>query len=124
MTTTLTTQDFVVIEEKVRRLRENGTTNPIVEDFWHLIEAHRAILLAEESPRRCPADRYCSKHRFVHGGEAEELRKGIERLIVDADDTKHRLGAVVRTSRLMLLLDEVDARDSLAYLEAKGTVAK
>lgn len=47
----------------------------------------------------------------VHGGEAEELRSGIETLI-----SKHRDGTVPRRE-LIILLDLVDARDSLAHLE-------
>lgn len=56
---------------------------------------------------------YCSEHDFVHGAEAEELRKGIEKLLKDGNDADDfRRG-------LRRLLDRVDARDSLAFLEAK-----
>lgn len=53
----------------------------------------------------------CAVHAFVnHGKEAEELRAGIERVLKD--------GVPSRVARdLRLLLDAVDARDSLAYLE-------
>lgn len=60
----------------------------------------------------------CPEHGFVHGAEAEELRAGIERLIkeadMDPDDGVRRTVA----SELQSLLDSVDARDSLAFLEA------
>jgi hypothetical protein len=47
---------------------------------------------------------------MIHGREADELRNGIEDMIESG----------CRDSRaLMHLLERVDARDSLAYLEAK-----
>jgi hypothetical protein len=54
----------------------------------------------------CPSCEY----NAAHGGEAEELRKGIETLIAD--------GGLVDDPRglLLALLDRVDARDSLAYV--------
>jgi len=60
-------------------------------------------------PKKCVIGEYCSKHDFIHGAEAEELRSGIERLIDEG----------VTERGLRRLLDEVDARDSLAYLEMK-----
>jgi len=54
----------------------------------------------------------CSEHGFVHGAEAEELRSGLEALIAE-NKTRFSIG------RLRNLLDKVDARDSLAYLEAQ-----
>lgn len=70
-------------------------------------------------PTNCPVYAgYCSEHGFTHGAEAEELREGIERLIADAasnpDDGVRR----VSTRDLQRLLDEVDARDSLAFSES------
>ena len=53
----------------------------------------------------------CSVHDFIHGAEAEELREGIEKLMENEDAVKVR--------QLQSLLDRVDARDSLAYLESK-----
>lgn len=63
---------------------------------------------------------YCSTHNFVHGAEAEELRSGIEKLIEQE---------VLRTDEgwrdaLQRLLDRVDARDSLAWLEAGDKTRK
>ena len=46
----------------------------------------------------------------THGHEAEELRRGIEDILKNTDWKDIR-------SELQRLLDETDARDSLAYLE-------
>ena len=63
-------------------------------------------------PRRCPVFATpCPEHGFVHGAEAEELRAGLESLIAHSDKK-------VRAAELQALLDRVDARDSLARLEA------
>jgi len=51
-----------------------------------------------------------------HGGEAEELRKGVERLRDSLADHREYDGYDIR-DRLQTLLDDVDARDSLAWLE-------
>lgn len=59
---------------------------------------------------RCVIGEYCRRHQFIHGAEAEELRERIEGLITGGDD--------IYDSRLRDVLDEVDARDSLALLEA------
>lgn len=58
---------------------------------------------------RCVIGKYCRRHQFIHGAEAEELRERIEALLGTGEVIDHQLRAV---------LDEVDARDSLAYLEA------
>ena len=55
----------------------------------------------------------CPEHGFIHGAEASELREGIEELLSKKLD---RPG--MRTA-LRALLDRVDARDSLARLEAQ-----
>lgn len=61
---------------------------------------------------KCPVYKvFCPEHNFVHGAEAEELRKGVEKLLTD--------GADVSFIDLQRLLDRVDARDSLAFLEAQ-----
>jgi hypothetical protein len=63
----------------------------------------------------------CSVHGFLHGAEAEELRCGVEQLLRESasgpGDAQHDL-AELRLG-LQLLLDHVNARDSLAYLEAR-----
>lgn len=55
----------------------------------------------------------CERHGgAVHGREAEELRAGVERITrqdFDAEDLR---------DDLRRMLDDVDARDSLAFLEA------
>lgn len=80
-------------------------------------EAGRA--LGERAANACPVRGVaCADHGFVHGQEAEELRAGVERLAKE-----HRGGASKRVTvlcdDLLDLLDEVDARDSLAFLETK-----
>lgn len=67
----------------------------------------------------------CREHHFVHGGEAQELRHGIEKIIAWLDqqqdeDSISALTALPGELRADLqdLLDEVDARDSLAFIEA------
>jgi hypothetical protein len=58
----------------------------------------------------------CATHGgAVHGGEAEELRAGIEGLLRSEDH------AGTLRLELQKLLDRVDARDSLAYREATDT---
>jgi len=81
-------------------------------------EIERAVVRACE-PRSgdegCPIRAAgCPEHGFVHGGEAEELRAGLEELLERNGLTRD---AVER------LLDRVDARDSLALLEAADTGA-
>lgn len=62
----------------------------------------------------CPVyDRFCKKHNFVHGAEAEELRQGIEHILEFVDQDADRI-----IDELKDLLDRVDARDSLAFVES------
>ncbi len=67
----------------------------------------------------CPVYRtICTEHGgFTHGAEAEELRQGVER-IIENTDTSGPCDNLL--SDLRALLDRVDARDSLAWIEAKG----
>jgi len=70
---------------------------------------------AQPAPEPPPCSVYghpCHEHGFIHGAEAEELREGIEKLIGEGREA-------VTGRELQRLLDRVDARDSLAYLEAK-----
>lgn len=56
--------------------------------------------------------RGCPHHEgVIHGKEAEELRAGLEELI-EAD--------LVSARSVFALLEQTDARDSLAYLERKS----
>lgn len=57
--------------------------------------------------RRCPVH-----EGQVHGGEASELRRGVEELLDEGT------GQISRRA-LQRLLDQVDARDSLAHEEAR-----
>ena len=68
--------------------------------------------MSRKQTKACPA------HAFQrHGKEAEELRAGIESLIAGADDSVDHDARVVSVHDLQRLLDSVDARDSLAFLE-------
>ncbi len=73
----------------------------------------------------CIIGKPCKRHGFVHGWEAEELRKGIEDLISHCEDMKWDSGhsrydiPVVTVQNLRELLDQVDAQDSLTYLESQ-----
>jgi hypothetical protein len=65
----------------------------------------------------------CEKHGGVHGQEAEELRVGIEQILKNTVDVcggeaLHVLHATRKS--LIFLLDQIDARDSLAFLEASA----
>lgn len=67
-------------------------------------EGHRD---GEASPNRT-----CAVHAGqVHGREAEELRSGIEEALDSTDDHAEAIGAVRR------VLQQVDSRDSLAFIE-------
>lgn len=62
--------------------------------------------------------RECAVHgQQVHGGEAEELRKGIEEIVKYMDAAEDSDDLISGVRRLKALLEEVDARDSLAYRE-------
>lgn len=82
---------------------------------WKEPEIDEAVERVYQAPS-CPITRaYCHVHGQVHGAEAEELRRWIENLLFEAtascapDDWP---------AALQKLLDRVDARDSLAFLEA------
>ena len=67
----------------------------------------------------CPVKNvYCFEHGYYHGQEAEELRKGIEKVLTDWCYEENDPSGWI-TDKLTLLLDEVDARDSLAFIEGK-----
>lgn len=57
----------------------------------------------------CAIGVLCKTHGFVHGKEAEELRNSIEALASNPKGCTQ--------NELLQLLDKVDARDSLAFLE-------
>lgn len=61
----------------------------------------------------CPMHVSCVAHGFFHGAEAIELREGIEKII----ENQSSRGESYAYDRLRNLLEQVDARDSLAYAE-------
>lgn len=60
---------------------------------------------SKKGARRCPVH-----GGEIHGGEAEELRAGLEGLMKEGN---------VTSRGVQRLLDRVDARDSLAHLEVR-----
>lgn len=63
----------------------------------------------------------CEKHGgAVHGQEAEELRAGVEKILQDMSGVRDGESSDLEDFRrsLIRLLDRVDARDSLSFLEA------
>lgn len=73
-----------------------------------------------KSIARCPIrGEYCGEHGFVHGYEAEQLRKGVEILVGEYFNPNAPVDDCEALRReLKALLDRVDARDSLAFVEA------
>lgn len=60
----------------------------------------------------------CPVHSYeTHGKEAEELRRGVESIIRRWAAADNPQPMVMVLEELGNLLDRVDARDSLAYLE-------
>lgn len=82
-----------------------------LSDAWRSIAEleDQALASSNASPSPCAMGKYCSKHEFTHGAEAEELREKLAVLCARLEK--------IPSPRIGALLDEVDARDSLAYLE-------
>ncbi len=59
----------------------------------------------------CVIGKRCERHDFIHGAEAEELREELEKV---AETDEEGEGNWARR-----ILDKVDARDSLAYVEVR-----
>lgn len=84
---------------------------------------------AREMEMTCPIRNVsCPEHGFIHGKEAEELRQGIERLLekyppATGCDNDPKWDRCDLLWDLRKLLDRVDARDSLAWLEARDTTS-
>lgn len=55
--------------------------------------------------RSCTIGEYCDDHDFIHGAEAEELRERLAKL---------------KNRRVNAILDDVDARDAMAYLDRQA----
>jgi len=84
------------------------TAAEFARDALAAIHAAPVETLADDA---CVIGRYCRKHDFIHGAEAEEWRERVERFAAANEDNKH--GRWARR-----LLDKVDARDSCAYVES------
>lgn len=69
----------------------------------------------------CVIGKLCAEHQFVHGAEAEQLRAKAEEFIARLNSAEAREGidSQVVADDLQDLLDSVDARDSLAFVEVK-----
>lgn len=72
----------------------------------------------------CSITGYCHEHGFWHGGEASELRCGIEKILAEHGDAREGDDYLFDTYRdlcldVQKLLDCTDARDSLAFEEMK-----
>lgn len=98
----------------IARTRNNLAT---LADQFDAAQQRIAELEAEaREPRGCAAH-----YGSIHGGEAEELRKGIETIIKsfsDCEDQSAMRGNLIR------LLDRVDARDSLAHVELRDELER
>lgn len=84
------------------------------------------------SKKKCPIqNKFCERHEFYHGGEAQELREGVEEILREhkpsfdvedyGDNSPYQYADYINEirERLQDLLDKVDARDSLAMDEAQ-----
>lgn len=71
---------------------------------------------AKAPARQCIIGEYCERHEFIHGYEAEELRVRLEKLIGRKRDVGR---SEVGLEDLQAILDDVDARDSVAFLERR-----
>lgn len=60
----------------------------------------------------------CPEHGYIHGQEAEELRQGVEKIIASLQPEMGDDDSGIADD-LRKLMDEVDARDSLAHLDAQ-----
>lgn len=103
---------------RLRALVDGGNVEvapQVLRDAAQLAELALEIQLHRENAKHhgCPAH-----GGSVHGGEAEELRDGLAKILeaqgLTVDDLRYLL---------QLLLDNVDARDSLAWLEAQDMAA-
>lgn len=83
--------------------------------------ADALVKLASSLQNCCVIGVRCGRHvGVVHGQEAEELRAGIEQILKNTADVEDEEAPdVLRALRksLIFLLDNIDARDSLAFRE-------
>lgn len=80
---------------------------------------------SNDDDEKCRFGKYCDRHNFVHGAEAKELREKLQDILADLDnavdeDSVSSLQSFPdeMLSRLEEMLEDVDARDSLAFDEA------
>lgn len=78
----------------------------------------RAVLVEALAPPapKCLIGEYCHLHGFIHGIEAEELRARFEQLAADQNTPGFQ------RSRVRAILDDVDARDSAAFVSTPDGV--
>jgi hypothetical protein len=101
----------VDVEALVKRMRAH-ISRSVREDNLVQLTRDEARALFDEVENGT-----CRRHaNQKHGAEAEELRRGIERVLKTVEYAAGYQG--IRAS-LQTLLDAVDARDSLAYLESR-----
>lgn len=111
----LSPDEFEDTVEVARNYLQDGCADAelIARDF-----AETLVALAD----CCLVGVRCERHgAAIHGQEAEELRAGVEQILnntsdVGDDDAPEVLQA--QRKALLFLLDRIDARDSLAFLEA------
>lgn len=77
------------------------------------------------STQKCIIGEYCRRHGFIHGAEAEELRSRIEKILAGIDwEGRQDVATIAEAGteldrQIRVMLDEVDARDSAAYLSTR-----
>jgi hypothetical protein len=100
------------IEEVVDAAREDLSRGVVTCDFA------RALVQLSGA---CTVGMPCVRHSgVVHGQEAEELRAGVEQILRDTSgvsDEDAVEGLAATRQALIVLLDHIDARDSLAFRE-------
>jgi len=102
----LMTNRFIMSPLDSHSVKVRGLGKPIrLGDVFPLPEANG-----------CRFGVYCVKHGFIHGAEAEELRERIETLT--AEITMDAAADLI-ADELQEILDDVDARDSLAWHEQR-----
>jgi hypothetical protein len=68
---------------------------------------------------QCVIGKYCHEHGFIHGAEADELRERIEQFIESVSFNWEDDYLLEVQDELREVLADVDARDSVAYLEVR-----
>lgn len=104
----------------VRRLNAAGAAaiSDLMATLGLTKDATDGPVAGARAAAECVLGRYCARHGFIHGYEAEELRSGVEKLISGCTSSGYD---GVPSDSLRALLDRVDARDSLAYQEASAS---